>query len=78
MYPFLQRLSNIASCYVHSYPNLALPNAMGGYDETVESFTKNCKQFCLDGMINMIGGCCGTTPNYIESLYNAVKGIPRR
>ena len=43
MYPFLQRLSNIASCYVHAFPNAGLPNAMGGYDETPENFAKNCK-----------------------------------
>lgn len=51
---------------------------MGGYDETPENFALNCKAFCDDGMLNMIGGCCGTTPNYIAALWNAVKNIPRR
>jgi 5-methyltetrahydrofolate--homocysteine methyltransferase len=51
---------------------------MGGYDETPENFAKNCKTFCTDGLINMIGGCCGTTPDYIEALWNAVKTVPRR
>jgi 5-methyltetrahydrofolate--homocysteine methyltransferase len=51
---------------------------MGGYDETPENFAKNAKEFCTEGMINMIGGCCGTTPNYIEALWNAVKTVPRR
>lgn len=62
MYNFLQRLSNISHIYVHAYPNAGLPNAMGGYDETPENFAKNVKKFCIDGLINMIGGCCGTTP----------------
>lgn len=48
--------------YVHAYPNAGLPNAMGGYDETPENFAINSLKFCEDGMVNMIGGCCGTTP----------------
>ena len=51
---------------------------MGGYDETPENFANNAKKFCLDGIVNMIGGCCGTTPSYIKSLWEAVKGIPPR
>ena len=78
MYPFLQRLSKIAKCYVHAYPNAGLPNAMGGYDETPENFAANLKRYADDGLVNMVGGCCGTTPNYLEALYDAVKGVPRR
>lgn len=51
---------------------------MGGYDETPENFALNGKKFADEGLINMIGGCCGTTPNFIEALWNAVKVIPRR
>ena len=51
---------------------------MGGYDETPENFAKNAKVFCTDGLVNMIGGCCGTTPNYIAALWQAVKNTPRR
>ena len=75
MTPFLQRLSKLATCYVHAYPNAGLPNAMGGYDETPENFGKNVRQFALDGLVNLVGGCCGTTPNYIEALYKAVRGV---
>lgn len=78
MYPFLQRLSNISHFYVHAYPNAGLPNAMGGYDESPDNFAINAKKFCTDGLINMIGGCCGTTPDYIAALWKAVKGVPRR
>ena len=78
MHPFLQRLSKIAECYVHAYPNAGLPNAMGGYDETPENFAKNMRKFATDGLVNMVGGCCGTTPDYIEALYDAVRGVQRR
>jgi len=72
MYQFLQRLSKISHFYVHAYPNAGLPNAMGGYDETPENFAKNAGVFCTDGLVNMIGGCCGTTPNYIAALWEAI------
>ena len=78
MQPFLQRLSKIATTYVHAYPNAGLPNAMGGYDETPENFGANMRTFAVEGLVNMVGGCCGTTPAYINALYKAVKGIERR
>jgi 5-methyltetrahydrofolate--homocysteine methyltransferase len=78
MVPFLQRLSKIANCYVHAYPNAGLPNAMGGYDETPENFGKNVRSFAEEGLVNMVGGCCGTMPSYIAALKIAVEGIPRR
>lgn len=78
MYPFLQRLSAISDCYVHAYPNAGLPNAMGGYDETAENFAINCKSFAVDGLVNMLGGCCGTAPVYIEQLSKCCKNIPKR
>jgi 5-methyltetrahydrofolate--homocysteine methyltransferase len=78
MYPVIQRLSKISHFYVHAYPNAGLPNAMGGYDETPENFAINAKKFATDGIINMIGGCCGTTPDYINALWKAVQGVPRR
>lgn len=78
MAPFMQRLSKIATTYVHAYPNAGLPNAMGGYDETPENFGLNVKKFAVDGYVNMLGGCCGTTPSYTAALKKAVEGIERR
>jgi 5-methyltetrahydrofolate--homocysteine methyltransferase len=78
MFPFMQRLSKIANCNVHAYPNAGLPNAMGGYDETPESFAASCKKYADDGIVNMLGGCCGTTPAAIKALAEAVEGIERR
>jgi 5-methyltetrahydrofolate--homocysteine methyltransferase len=78
MKPFIQRLSQVASCYVHAYANAGLPNALGGYDETPESFSANAKEFCGEGFVNMIGGCCGTTPIFIKHVFEACKDLPRR
>lgn len=72
MQPFLENLSKLAPFYVHAYPNAGLPNAMGGYDETPEMFAKNCMRFLSNQLVNMIGGCCGTTPEYIKALKDAV------
>jgi 5-methyltetrahydrofolate--homocysteine methyltransferase len=77
MLPFIQRLSKISKTYIHAYPNAGLPNEMGGYDETPESFADNLKEFADYG-INMLGGCCGTNAKYIKALASAVKGYPRR
>jgi len=72
MHPFLQRLSKIATTYVHAYPNAGLPNAMGGYDETPEMFVDAVSKYAVEGLVNMLGGCCGTGPEYIRALKNAV------
>jgi 5-methyltetrahydrofolate--homocysteine methyltransferase len=76
--PFVQRISAIADCYVHAYPNAGLPNAMGGYDEKPHEFAANVKNFVTEGYVNMVGGCCGTTPDFIKQLADSVKGMPRR
>ena len=68
MLPFMQALANVAECLVHSYPNAGLPNAMGGYDETPETFAKSVKLFLDTGLVNMLGGCCGTTPEHIGAV----------
>ena len=60
---------------MHAYPNAGLPNAMGGYDETAEEFADAVKKFALDGIVNMVGGCCGTTPNYIKHLKQSMQGV---
>jgi 5-methyltetrahydrofolate--homocysteine methyltransferase len=78
MHPFLQRLSKIASTYVHAYPNAGLPNAMGGYDETPEEFGSHIRTFAVEGLLNMVGGCCGTSPDTIRAVVKAVSDVPRR
>lgn len=78
MLPFMQRLSKIANTNVHAYPNAGLPNAMGGYDETPEMFGEAMKKFADEGVLNMVGGCCGTNPDFIREVAKRVKGIPPR
>ncbi|POM73456.1 Putative methyltetrahydrofolate-homocysteine S-methyltransferase [Phytophthora palmivora] len=78
MKPFLQRLSNVAECFVSVYANAGLPNAMGGYDDTPAMMAEYCEEFSKDRLINMMGGCCGTTPQHIEAIaVMAAKYQPR-
>jgi 5-methyltetrahydrofolate--homocysteine methyltransferase len=78
MRPFLKELAGIADCYVHCYPNAGLPNAFGGYDQTPEEMAKLLRGFAADGMINIIGGCCGTTPDHIRAIVEGVRDVPPR
>lgn len=68
MLPFMQAIAGCAECFVHSYPNAGLPNAMGGYDDTPQMFADAVRQFAELGLVNMLGGCCGTTPEHIGAL----------
>ena len=78
MRPFLEELSNIASCYVSVYPNAGLPNELGGYDETPEAMAKVLKEYADAGFVNIVGGCCGTTPDNISAIAKVVAGaVPR-
>ncbi len=66
--PWLRRLSEIADCAVSVHPNAGLPNVMGGYDETPETFAETAQEVFKAGLVNIYGGCCGTTPEHIRSL----------
>ena len=68
MTPFVERLANAAECFVHVYSNAGLPNAMGGYDETPEMMAEGNKVFFENGWLNMVGGCCGSTPPHIKAI----------
>ena len=71
-------LSRIADCYVSCYPNAGLPNAFGGYDETPEQMAEVLGEFAQAGFLNMVGGCCGSTPEHIATIGEAVaKAKPR-
>ncbi len=73
MRPYLAELSKIADCYVSCYPNAGLPNAFGEYDETPDETGDYLKDFSLNGLVNMVGGCCGTTPDHIAAIVKAVE-----
>ena len=78
MRPYQDELSSQAECWVHSYPNAGLPNAFGEYDEQPEETAKLLKDFAASGFANILGGCCGTTPDHIGAIARAVEGIPPR
>lgn len=79
MRPHIEELSQIASCYVSAYPNAGLPNAMGEYDEQPEDTGHFLEEWAREGFVNIVGGCCGTTPDHISHIAEHVKQIePRR
>ncbi|MBQ6760114.1 MAG: homocysteine S-methyltransferase family protein [Prevotella sp.] len=73
--PWLRRLSDIAPCPVSVHPNAGLPNVMGGYDETPETFAEVAKQVAAESLVNIYGGCCGTSPAHIKKLSETLKDV---
>ncbi|MCR9287171.1 MAG: methionine synthase [Bacteroidetes bacterium] len=78
MRPHLESLSKIADTRVHAYPNAGLPNEMGEYDQNPEEMKNYIREFASSGFVNIIGGCCGTTPDHIRAMSEAVVGIKPR
>ncbi|MFO0548394.1 MAG: methionine synthase [Polyangiaceae bacterium] len=78
MRPYVSELSRIASSYLSCYPNAGLPNAFGGYDETPETMSKLLSEFAAEGTLNIVGGCCGTTPDHISAIAARVRGAAPR
>jgi 5-methyltetrahydrofolate--homocysteine methyltransferase len=78
MRPHLAELAKIAPVPVLAYPNAGLPNAFGGYDETPEQMTPKLREWAESGLLNLVGGCCGTTERHIRALAEAVEGIAPR
>ena len=79
MRPFITRLSNVATTFTHAYPNAGMPNAMGGYDLGPKDMANHLRSWAQDGLVNMVGGCCGTTPDHIKAFAEAVADVvPRR
>ena len=74
MRPHVEELSRIAPVYISCYPNAGLPNAFGGFDETPESMARDLGEFAANGWLNIVGGCCGTTPEHIRAIAEAVRG----
>src|SRR5512144_3282252 len=79
MRPHVAELSRVADTYICAYPNAGLPNEFGEYDETPEMTAAHLRGWAEGGLVNIIGGCCGTTPEHIAAIVQAVEGIaPRR
>jgi 5-methyltetrahydrofolate--homocysteine methyltransferase len=78
MRPHIEELSQISSCYVSAYPNAGLPNAMGEYDEQPEDTAHFIEDWAKEGFVNIVGGCCGTTPDHIRHIAEHVKNLKPR
>ena len=76
--PFLQRLASSAPYYISAYPNAGLPNSMGAYDQTPEDMAIEVGEYLAEGLVNIIGGCCGTTEAYIAKFVPMVEGVKPR
>jgi 5-methyltetrahydrofolate--homocysteine methyltransferase len=78
MRSYIETLSQIAPRYISCYPNAGMPNGMGGFDSTPEDVARNLHEFAKNGWVNIVGGCCGTTPEYIRQIAAAVADLPPR
>jgi 5-methyltetrahydrofolate--homocysteine methyltransferase len=76
--PYLQILNENASFFVSAYPNAGLPNAFGHYDQTPEEMGKQVEEYLKEGLVNILGGCCGTTPDHIRVIANLAKNYTPR
>src|SRR6185503_711239 len=78
MRPYLEALQRVAPVHVHCYPNAGLPNAFGGFDETPDLMARDLHEFAANGWVNLVGGCCGTTPAHVKAIAEAVAGLRPR
>ncbi|MDR1367611.1 MAG: methionine synthase, partial [Candidatus Accumulibacter sp.] len=76
--PFVEELSRVCDCFVSAHPNAGLPNAFGGYDETPERLSEEIGEWAKQGIVNIVGGCCGTTPAHIGAIARKVASIAPR
>ena len=76
--PLVEEISRWCGCRVSGYPNAGLPNEMGGYDQSPEIMAAQVKAMAAKGLVNIVGGCCGTTPDHIKAIAKAVKGLDPR
>ncbi len=78
MRPHIAAMSRVADTFVAAYPNAGLPNEMGEYDELPQETASEVGEWARDGIVNILGGCCGTTPDHIRAIGEIIKGIPPR
>ncbi|XP_073912911.1 methionine synthase isoform X5 [Castor canadensis] len=78
MRPFIETIGKCTTAYILCYPNAGLPNTFGEYDETPSIMARHLKDFAVDGLVNIVGGCCGSTPHHIREIAEAVKNCKPR
>lgn len=75
---YVEELSRVCDCYVSAHPNAGLPNAFGGYDETADMLADEIESWAKAGIVNIVGGCCGTSPEHIAAIAQRVAAVPPR
>ncbi len=78
MRPYIAELSRVAATLISAHPNAGLPNEMGEYDEAPHETSAQLGEWARAGLVNIVGGCCGTTPEHIHALADTVRDIPPR
>ncbi len=78
MRPFIEELSGLVPCFVSCYPNAGLPNELGAYDQSPKQMAKFLEEFAAKGLVNLVGGCCGTRPDHIRAIADKLRNIPPR
>ena len=78
MRQYVETLANLAPKYISCYPNAGMPDGFGGFDSNPGEVAANLREFALNGWVNIVGGCCGTNPDYIKAIAEAVQGVPPR
>src|SRR5690606_27038008 len=76
MRPYIEALSQVSDRYISCYPNAGMPDGMGGFDSSAEEVAGWLREFATQGFVNIVGGCCGTTPEYIRAIAKAVEEVP--
>lgn len=78
MRPYMEALANLAPKYISCYPNAGMPDGFGGFDSNPAEVSANLRDFALNGWVNIVGGCCGTNPDFIKAIAEAVDGVAPR
>ncbi len=78
MRPYMESLANLAPRYISCYPNAGMPDGFGGFDSNPADVAANLREFAQNGWVNIVGGCCGTNPDFIKAISAAVDGVPPR
>ena len=78
MRPYMESLAKLAPRYISCYPNAGMPDGFGGFDSNPSDVAANLREFAQNGWVNIVGGCCGTNPDFIKAISTAVEGVPPR
>ena len=78
MRPYVEELASVATCHISCYPNAGMPDGMGGFDSTPADVARNLRSFAESGWVSIVGGCCGTTPEFIRQIAEAIADVPPR